>query len=323
MNEFCRLKGIKREFSVAKTPQQNRVAERKNMTLIEAARTMLADSLLLTVFWAEVVNIACYVLNKVLVAKPHNKTPYELIIGRPPSISFMRPFGCPVTILNTLDPLANLMGRLKKGQGPNWLFDIDSLINSMKYQPITARNQTNKNASPQEANGDTDLNKSIDARQSKEKNVSTDDAASETHIQKLVSENEQALKNILNNMMDQEKEDTEQSDDVRKEFEAQCNRELFQGKATRASNTNSFNSVSTPVNAASAPKTSNDVNDFPDDPLMPDLEDIAEVQNTGIFGSAFDDEDLDTYNSPFADQFSFCFNCCQSYSHNHSTLYSS
>ncbi|GJW06993.1 ribonuclease H-like domain-containing protein [Tanacetum coccineum] len=56
MNEFCRLKGIKREFSVARTPQQNGVAERKNMTLIEAARTMLADSLLPTVFWAEAVN---------------------------------------------------------------------------------------------------------------------------------------------------------------------------------------------------------------------------------------------------------------------------
>ncbi|GJY14330.1 ribonuclease H-like domain-containing protein [Tanacetum coccineum] len=53
MNEFCGLKGIKREFSVAKIPQQNGVAERKNKTLIEAARTMLADSLLPTVFWAE------------------------------------------------------------------------------------------------------------------------------------------------------------------------------------------------------------------------------------------------------------------------------
>ncbi|GJY41293.1 putative ribonuclease H-like domain-containing protein [Tanacetum coccineum] len=56
MNQFCEIKGIKREFSVARTPQQNRVAERKNMTLIEAARTMLADSNLPTTFWAEAVN---------------------------------------------------------------------------------------------------------------------------------------------------------------------------------------------------------------------------------------------------------------------------
>ncbi|GJS24087.1 putative ribonuclease H-like domain-containing protein [Tanacetum coccineum] len=105
MNQFCEMKGIKREFSVARTPQQNRVAERKNRTLIEAARTMLADSKLPTTFWAEVVNSACYVQNKVLVIKTHNKTLYELFLGRKPALSFMRPFGCPITILNTLDHL--------------------------------------------------------------------------------------------------------------------------------------------------------------------------------------------------------------------------
>ncbi|GJX98587.1 putative ribonuclease H-like domain-containing protein, partial [Tanacetum coccineum] len=65
MNQFCEMKGIKREFSVARTPQQNGVAERKNRTLIEAARTMLADSKLPTTFWAEAVNTACYVQNRV------------------------------------------------------------------------------------------------------------------------------------------------------------------------------------------------------------------------------------------------------------------
>nr|GEY45501.1 copia protein [Tanacetum cinerariifolium] len=72
------MKGIKREFSVPRTPQQNSIAKRKNMTLIEAAKTMLADSLLPISFWAEAVNTACYVQNRVLVTKPHNKTPYEL-----------------------------------------------------------------------------------------------------------------------------------------------------------------------------------------------------------------------------------------------------
>ncbi|GKF54662.1 putative ribonuclease H-like domain-containing protein [Tanacetum coccineum] len=64
MNQFCEMKGIKREFSVARTPQQNGVAEKKNRTLIEAARTMLADSKLPTTFWAKAVNTACYVQNK-------------------------------------------------------------------------------------------------------------------------------------------------------------------------------------------------------------------------------------------------------------------
>ncbi|GJT57207.1 putative ribonuclease H-like domain-containing protein [Tanacetum coccineum] len=379
MNEFYGLKGIKREFSVVRTPQQNGVAERKNRTLIEEAMTMLPDSLLPTVFWAKAVNTACYVLNRVLVTKPHNKTPYELIIGRPPSISFMRPFRCPVTILNTLDPLGKFDGKAEEGflvrysvnskafrvfnsqtrkveenmhvnflenklnvagQGPNWLFDIDSVTNSMNYQPVTAGNQTNKNAGPRETNGNTGLNKNVNAGQSEENNVSTqqyivfplwssisssnkssyeadengtaDDAGGETLVQKPVSKNVQALKNVLDKMMDQDKEAKEQSDVVRKEFEAQCNRQYLPGESTRASSTNSFNTVSTPVNTAGGSKKIGDVGssfvplskftNLPHDPLMPDLEDTAKVPNTGIFGSAYDDDDLDTCNSPYADQ---------------------
>nr|GEW38867.1 hypothetical protein [Tanacetum cinerariifolium] len=105
LNQFCRMNGIRMEFSVPRTPQQNRIAKRKNKTLIEATRTMLADSLLPIPFYAETVKNACYVQNRVLVTKPHNKTPYELLLGRTPSIGFMRPFGYPVTILNTLDLL--------------------------------------------------------------------------------------------------------------------------------------------------------------------------------------------------------------------------
>ncbi|GKF25208.1 ribonuclease H-like domain-containing protein [Tanacetum coccineum] len=109
------MKGILRQFSVARTPQQNGVAERRNRTLIEAARTMLADSKLPTTFWAEAVNTACYVQNRVLVVKPHNKTPYELFHGRTPTLSFMRPFGCPVTILNTIDHLGKFDGKADEG----------------------------------------------------------------------------------------------------------------------------------------------------------------------------------------------------------------
>nr|GEU58764.1 hypothetical protein [Tanacetum cinerariifolium] len=124
------LFGIKREFSVPRTPQQNGIAERKNRTLIEAARTMLENSLLHIPFWAEAVNTACYVHNRVLVTKPHNKTPYELLHGKTPSIGFMRPFGCPVTILNTLDPLGKFQGKIDEG----------FLVG---YSVFTAGNQTN------------------------------------------------------------------------------------------------------------------------------------------------------------------------------------
>nr|GEW33858.1 hypothetical protein [Tanacetum cinerariifolium] len=155
LNQFCGLKGIKREFSVPRTPQQNGIAERKNRTLIEAARTLLADSLLPIPFSTEAVDTACYVENRVLVTKPHNKTPYELLHGRLPSIGFMRPFGYPVTILNTLDPLGKFQGKVDEGflvgysvcsSGPDWLFDIDSLTRTINYHPVIAENQTNSNA---------------------------------------------------------------------------------------------------------------------------------------------------------------------------------
>ncbi|GJT24756.1 putative ribonuclease H-like domain-containing protein [Tanacetum coccineum] len=140
MNELCAKKGIKREFSVARTPQQNGVAERKNKTLIEAARTI---------------------------------------------ISFMRPFGYPLTILNTLDSLGKFDGKSDKGYllgysttskafrvynkrtkrveenmhidfledqpnvvgtGPNWMFDLDFLTNTMNYIPVSVENQVNVDA---------------------------------------------------------------------------------------------------------------------------------------------------------------------------------
>nr|GEU58973.1 putative ribonuclease H-like domain-containing protein [Tanacetum cinerariifolium] len=115
LNKFYGMKGIKREFSVPRTIQQNGIAERKNRTLVEAARTMLAYSVLPIPFWAEEVNTACYVQNRVLVTKPHNQTPYELLHGRTPSISFMSPFSCLVTIFNTLDSLGKFEGKVDEG----------------------------------------------------------------------------------------------------------------------------------------------------------------------------------------------------------------
>nr|GEU84471.1 retrovirus-related Pol polyprotein from transposon TNT 1-94 [Tanacetum cinerariifolium] len=105
MNDFCSQKGIKREFSNARTPQQNGVVEKRNRTLIKAARTMLADAKLPVTFWAEAVNTTCYVQNMVLVNKSQNKTPYELFNCRTPAIRFLKPFSCHVIILNTLDNL--------------------------------------------------------------------------------------------------------------------------------------------------------------------------------------------------------------------------
>nr|GFA87874.1 hypothetical protein [Tanacetum cinerariifolium] len=88
---------------------------RRNRTLIEAARTMLADAKLPVTFWAEAVNTACYVQNRVLVNKSQNKTPYELFNGRTPAIGFLKPFGCHVMILNTLDNLGKFKAKGDEG----------------------------------------------------------------------------------------------------------------------------------------------------------------------------------------------------------------
>ncbi|GJX76988.1 putative ribonuclease H-like domain-containing protein [Tanacetum coccineum] len=182
MNQFCEKNGILRQYSVTRTPQQNGVAERINRILIEADRTMLDNSKLPTTFGAEVVNTSCYVQNRVLVVKPHNKTPYELFHGRTPTLSIMRPFGCPVTILNTIDHLGKFDGKADEGfivgyslnskafrafnsrtrivkenlhirfsestpnvvgSIPDWLFDIDALTRTMNYEPIIAGTQSN------------------------------------------------------------------------------------------------------------------------------------------------------------------------------------
>ncbi|GJY32117.1 putative ribonuclease H-like domain-containing protein [Tanacetum coccineum] len=118
-------------------------AERKNRTLIEAARTMLADSKLPTTFWAEAVNTACYVQNRVLVTKPHNKTPYELFLGRKLALGFMRPFGCLVTILNTIDHLGKFDGKADEG------FFVGYSINSKAFRVFNSRTRiVEENISP-------------------------------------------------------------------------------------------------------------------------------------------------------------------------------
>nr|GEZ32830.1 uncharacterized mitochondrial protein AtMg00810-like [Tanacetum cinerariifolium] len=150
INEFCKEKGIKREFSMARTPQQNRVAERRNRTLIEVARTMLADSKLPTTFWAEAVNTACYVQNMVLVVKPHFKTHYELFkdegifVGYSTTSKAFRVYN-----IRTIKVEENLYitflenKPMTVGGGPKWLFDIDSLSKSMNYAPVSAGTNSN------------------------------------------------------------------------------------------------------------------------------------------------------------------------------------
>ncbi|WVZ55842.1 hypothetical protein U9M48_006450 [Paspalum notatum var. saurae] len=94
VDDWCDEEGIKHEFSATYTPQQNGVVERKNKTLITLARAMLDDYGTSEDFWAEAINTACHASNRVYLHRLLGKTPYELLIGRKPNISYFRVFGC-------------------------------------------------------------------------------------------------------------------------------------------------------------------------------------------------------------------------------------
>nr|GEU33214.1 retrovirus-related Pol polyprotein from transposon TNT 1-94 [Tanacetum cinerariifolium] len=220
---------------------------------------------------AEAFNTVCYVQNKVLVVKPHNKTPYELVHGRTPTLSFMRPFGCLVTILNTIDNLGKFDGKAYEcffvgyslnskafrvfnsrtmivegnihirfsdstpnvaGSGPDWLFDINALTRTMNCEPIIVGTQSNDFSDLKSSHNDGFKPSSEDGKKVDE------DPCKE------------------NKCNDQEKEDNVNS-------------------------TNNVNTVSLIVNATGTNKD----NELPFDPNMPALEDVS------IFNFSSDDED--------------------------------
>nr|GEW30259.1 hypothetical protein [Tanacetum cinerariifolium] len=139
MNEFYTKKGIRREFSNARIPQQNRVAERRNKTLIEGARTMLADAKLPVTFWAEAVNTAW---------KFDTKGDGGYFVGYSLSSKAFRVFNKRTKKVEEnlhVDFLENKI--IEKGAGPHWLFDIDTLTNLMNYVPVVVAGTSSTNIS--------------------------------------------------------------------------------------------------------------------------------------------------------------------------------
>ncbi|GKF73384.1 retrovirus-related pol polyprotein from transposon TNT 1-94, partial [Tanacetum coccineum] len=93
LREFYDNVGISHQTSVARTLQQNGVVERRNQTLVEAARTMLIFSKAPLFLWAEAINTACYTQNRSLIRHRYNKTPYDLMQDKKPDLSFLHVFG--------------------------------------------------------------------------------------------------------------------------------------------------------------------------------------------------------------------------------------
>ncbi|GKC20387.1 putative ribonuclease H-like domain-containing protein [Tanacetum coccineum] len=293
------MKGIKREFSVARNPQQNGVAERKNKTLIEAVRTMLADSKLPTTFWAEAVNTACRNL----------------------ALSFMRSFGCTVTILNTINHLGKFDGKADEGFFVGYstnskAFKVfnNALTNSMNYKPVVAGNQSNGNVGTKAYD---------DASKARMETVPRKDyiLLPMWHADPLFSQNSKESPNVgFKPLGEEEKMDTEdpgnENEDSRKDSEVpsieeprkdqRVNQELDASinstnninTASDGNNTNNVNAVSSTVNAAVTevnvvdPKTSIEL---PNDPNMPELEDIVYSDDDEDVGAEADMNNLDAF----------------------------
>ncbi|GJX68279.1 ribonuclease H-like domain-containing protein [Tanacetum coccineum] len=279
MNQFCESKGIKREFNVARTPQQNGVAERKNRTLIEAARPI------------------------------------------PPLIDFMKPFGCPITILNTRDYLGKFEGKADegffvgysvvskairvfnkririieetlnisflenipnvKGNGPDWIFDVDSLSISMNYVPVMVENQTNAIVRVK--------HNIIACQVEKKKEVeqeyilipfcTTDPFISKGPKESEVDAGEEHTKEGTSEASDDCGQDNQVT---RNDFESEFER-LLQQEKQDGSTVNTANSHVNDIDQEVTAVDENIVIGCSHDPNIPELED------TGIFDGAYDDE---------------------------------
>nr|GEZ86516.1 ribonuclease H-like domain-containing protein [Tanacetum cinerariifolium] len=256
----------------------------------------------------EAFNTACYVQTRVLVVKPHNKNPYEIFHGRTPTLSFMRPFVCPVTILNTKDHLVKFDGkddegffigyslnskafrvfnsrtriveenfhiRFSKntpnvvGSGPDWLFDIDALTRRMNYEPIFAGTQSNGFACTKATDNAGQASKETEPVKDYILLPLWTADPSFSHDPK--SSQDDGFK--------------PSSDDGKKVNENPSKRNECndQEKEDNVNNTNNVNTVSLTVNAAGT----NEDNELPFNPNMPYLEDV------GTFKFSNKDEDDD------------------------------
>nr|GEY61682.1 ribonuclease H-like domain-containing protein [Tanacetum cinerariifolium] len=236
-------------------------------TLIEAARIMLVDLLLPIPFWAEAVNTACYVQNQLLVTKPHNKTLYELLHGRIPSIGFMRPFGCSMTILNTLNPLGKFKRKVDEGFLVGYSNNEEDAAFDGKEHGFDAK------------------------KPESEVNVSPSNSA---QLRKQDDKTKKEAKGKRYRYLSAEFEDC--SDNSSNEVNAA-------GSIVPTVGQNSLNSTNTfstagPSNTAVSPTYGKssfiDASQLPDDPDMPELEDITYFDGEDVVGAKADFNNLES-----------------------------
>nr|GEW12180.1 ribonuclease H-like domain-containing protein [Tanacetum cinerariifolium] len=269
----------------------------------------------------EAVNIACNVLNRALVTKPHNKTPYELIRVRPPLIDFMKPFGCPVTILNTRDNLGKFEGKADEGYLVGYsvvskamrVFNKRTRIVEETLNIIVAENQTNGIAGSKEnlVAGQDDKKKELKQEYILIPICTTNPLLSQGSKDNAVDAGKKAP----------EVDESEASDNSGKND--QVSRSEVEGLPQQArqtkniNNTKSFNNVGLPVNTVGSsfvnvasqtlinvvgPFASTNAfeehyfeqfSPFKNAFSLPHVPIVTPIDDTGIFGNAYDDEVLE------------------------------
>ncbi|GJU86731.1 putative ribonuclease H-like domain-containing protein [Tanacetum coccineum] len=249
MLEFCGNKGIKQEYSNARTPQQNGVAERKNRTLIKAARIMLADSLLPTTFWAEAISTACFVLNRILL----------------------------VCLASLMENLMRFLNKPNvKGVGYRWMFDIDYLTDSMNYIPVSLENQANPHVGTSEVTHSAGTSQTPNANAFEEKDEDAELIVMLSAI-KNTTEKVETRKSSTNSKKEEFFKAPQQENEASSTGTSKDNpkilafrRELEEIAQKHLGIVPENNSTSTPsVNSGSEPLNTSELD--PDDSVMPEL----------------------------------------------------
>nr|GEW76662.1 putative ribonuclease H-like domain-containing protein [Tanacetum cinerariifolium] len=245
---------------------------------------------------------------RVLVTKPQNKTPYELLTGKQPIISYLRPFECHVTILNTIDQLGKFDGNSDSGflvgyflnskafrvynletkrveenlhvkflenkpnvsrKGNAWMFDLDYLTNSINYKTISVENQANKSAGLKEANN------SAGTQANDDQSVSLEEI--DLYEKYFVLPIWSAYLTTVKSLGDK--------------IDQNIAFKTCEKTNANTSGTNLLNTVSTPLSTASPSRAFNDGElSYHDDPSMPHLEDIYASPSEGIFTDSYYDD---------------------------------
>ncbi|GJU08035.1 putative ribonuclease H-like domain-containing protein [Tanacetum coccineum] len=299
--EFCGLKGIKREYSNARTPQQNGGIMTKPLI-------------------RHLINFTDH------LGKFAGKSDEGFLVGYSLQSKAFRVYNLETKRveenlhINFLENKPNVAGK-----GPTWLFDLDYLTDSMNYHSVRSENQANLHAGQQESNQNTGTKDKIDAGDSEKEDESDQDcfelpiwhSYSSTNSSASKSDNkrggpreeEQVFLDDLARLQRQEKEANEEAEALRKNLEQETKNLVTQAGAAKSSSTNIFSTVSTtakasgtnlvntvsiPVSTASPNKglsLSDTTNSQEDDSEIPPLEDIHEDTTDGIFThSSYDDE---------------------------------